>query len=68
MHVRRSICGSLISSVDGHLHSARYTQLIENTKNIVLDGVLTDLQFTADLTIAEALDEPSDHILFTSGK
>lgn len=50
--------------IQHQFHPARYAQLIENTEQVFLDGVLAEAELTRRLAIAQAVRDQGHHLLF----
>jgi hypothetical protein len=55
---------SIIDGVEHEFDAAGDAQLFENAKQIFLDGVLAEVEFGGDLTIAETFGDERDDLLF----
>src|SRR5258708_47804 len=65
---RDPFCRTQISMVDGveyELDAIGNSQLVEDAKQILLDGVLTKAEFSGDVAIAEAFGDQSDDLFLS---
>jgi DNA-binding NarL/FixJ family response regulator len=54
--------------VDYDFDPIGYSELIENTEEVVPHRVLANVQFSGNFAVRVALGQPADHILFPLGK